>query len=134
MLIHRKVIVKAIVTEQFKMELLARLRNAKREVELSRQALVLQGRKYLAELDDKDSARADVFRQKLERQLRKRDELNAKLIAEIAAAEALEPETEYRQTDLDGLVEVQLGDNLNDKLGAAEIVARDGVIVEIRNQ
>lgn len=134
MLIHRKVIVKTIVTEQFKVELLARLRRAQREVELSRQALELQGRKYLTELQGKDPTRADSFRQKLERQLQKRDELNAKLTAEIAAAEALEFESEYRQTDVDGLVEVQVGDNLNDKLGAAEIVARDGVIVEIRNQ
>lgn len=133
MLIQRKVYVKAIVTEQFKQDLLARLREAQLQVELSQQQLEYRGRKYLGDLEGKDPAQAEAFRRKLERQKQKREELKAKLAAELVAAESLDLGTEYQQATLDGLAEIGVGDDLTDKLRAAELVVKDGIVVEIRH-
>lgn len=134
MLIKRKVHVKAIVTEQFKQGLLARLREAQLQVELSQQQLDYQGRKYLSDLEGKDPAQADAFRHKLERQKLKREELKAKLSAEFTAAEQLGTGTEYSQVTIEGLAEIRVGDDLSKKLQAAEVVVKDGIVVEIRHE
>jgi hypothetical protein len=133
MLIRRKVHVKAIVTEQFKQDLLGRLREARLQVELSQQQLEYQGRKYLSDLESKDPAQAEAFRRKIERQKQKREELKTKLVAELAAAESLELGTEYQQVAIEGLAEVNVGDNLSEKLQAAEVVIKDGIVVDIRH-
>lgn len=132
MLIKRKVAVKVIVTESFKQELVSRLRETLKEVELSQQQLELQGRGYLSELEGKDPEQAVVFRRRLERQEQKQQEVRSRLTDELDRAESLELETEYLQTTLDGYVEVQAGDNLNARLNSAEIVLRDGLVVEAR--
>lgn len=132
-LIKRKVAVKAIVTEQFKERLVAQLRQALQQVELAQQQLEIQGGKYLSELEDKDPAQGDAFRRKLERQKQKQEAIRAKLTEELAVAEKLELGTEHLQGMLDGLVEVNVGDNLAEKLQAGEILVKDGLVVEVRH-
>jgi len=133
MLIKRKVAVKVIVTDGFKQEVLARLRQALKKVEQSQQQLEYDGRKYLSELEGKDPAQAEAFRRKLDRQKRKQEEIRARLAAELADAEQLELGTEYPQGTLEGLAEINVGDNLSEKLQAAELVLKDGLVVEIRH-
>ena len=133
MLIKRKVAVKAIVTEKFKYELVARLRQALQKVELAQQQLEAGGTRYLSELGSKDPAQAEKFRHRLERQKRRQEQIRAKLAEELASAEKLKLETEYPQATLDGLVEVRVGDNLSEKLQAAELIVKDGLVIEMRN-
>ena len=133
MLIRRKVQVKAIITEQFRQGLIERLREARLQVEISQQQLEYQARKYLPDLEGKDPARAEAFRRRLDRQKQKREELRTKLTAELTAAEKLEIGAEYEQAPIEGLVEINIGDNLSEKLQAAEVVVRDGVVVDIRH-
>ncbi len=134
MLIKRKIHVKAIVTEGFKQGLLERLHEAQLQVELSQQQLEFQGRKYLSDLESKDPAQAEAFRRKIDRQKQKREELKAKLAAELSAAEKLDIGAEFEQAPIEGLADVNLGDNLSEKLQAAEIVIKDGIVVDIRHE
>lgn len=132
MLISRKVAVKVIVTEDFKISLVARLRDALQKVELTQQQLDLQGRRYLAELKGKDPAQGESFGRRLERQSREQEEIRSRLLGELNDAESLQLGAEYYQGTLEGLTEVRIGDRLSDKANAAEIVVRDGFVVEMR--
>jgi hypothetical protein len=132
MLISHKIAIKVIVDEEFKQELLARLRESLGKVEQSRQRLELQGRRYLSDLDGKDAAQAELFRHKLEKQVRRQQEIAAKLTEELSAVERLNPGDEYLQGALDGFSEIKTGDNLSEKLRSSEIVVQGGIVQEVR--
>ena len=51
----------------------------------------------------------------------------------IDEAKKLVLNTEFIQGPLEGPVTVKSGDNLYKKIGAAEILVKDGVVQEIRN-
>lgn len=112
--------------------MLLRLRTALRKVEAAQQQLEQDGRRYLTELQSKDPARAESFRRRLERQRARQEQVRTRLADELAAAEKLEPGAEYPQGTIEGFVEIGLGDNLSEKLRSAEIVVKDGVVVELR--
>ena len=133
MLIRRNVAVKVIVTDSFRRELIDRLRQAIERVDLSQKKLDGQGLGYLSELEGKDPGQAEAFRRRLERQQRRQQQIRAKLTEQLATAEKLEIGAEYHQGTLEGLVEIQPGDMLQEKIHAAEIVIKDGRVVEIRN-
>ena len=133
MLIRRKVAVKVIVTESFQHEFIERLRQALEKVDLSQQELESQGLGYLSELEGKDPGQAEAFRRRLGRQQRRQQQIKAKLAEQLATAEKLEIGTEYHQGTLEGLVEISPGDMLQEKIHGAEIVIKDGCVVETRN-
>lgn len=133
MLVKRKVAIEVVVTEEFREQLLGRLRQALQKVESTQQQLDLQGRRYLSEITGKDPAQGDAFRRKLERQIRRQEEIRAGLTKELTAAESLEIGSEYHQGTLDSLIEVRVGDNLDQRVNGAEIVVKDGIVLEIRH-
>lgn len=133
MLIRRKVAVKVIVTESFKQQLIEKLRQALEKVALSQKQLENQGRGYLSELEGKDPGQAEAFRRKLERQERRQQQIKARFAEQLSSAEKLEVGTEYSHGSLEGLVEIRPGDMLQEKIHAAEIVIKDGCVVELRN-
>ena len=133
MLIRRKVAIKVIVTVRFKRQLIDRLRQAIEKVDLSQVQLESQGRGYLSELEGKDTGQAEAFRRRFERQQHRQQQVKAKLAEQLSNADKLEIGTEYHQGTLDGLVEVKVGDMLQEKIHGAEIVIKDGLVVEIRN-
>lgn len=133
MLIKRKIAVKVVVTEQFKRQLLAEMSAGIDRIKQTRQQLERDGARYLAELQSKDSSQGAAFRQRLSEQKREQDELLLKLSEKKSAAEELELGSEYSQGSLEGLVDVQVGDNLFEALNCAEIVIKDAVVLEIRH-
>ena len=133
MLIRRKVAVKVIVTESFKQQLIERLRQALEKVDLSQKQLDSQRLGYLAEIEGKDPGQAEAFRRRFERQQRRQREIKTRLAEQLSTAEKLEIGTEYHQGALEGLVEIRPGDMLQEKIHAAEIVIKDGCVVELRN-
>lgn len=123
MLIRRQVAVKVIVTEDFKRELIERLRQAMEKDGLSRELLESQGLGHVAELHDADPEKTEVFRRAVK----------AGLAQRLTTAERLDIGSEYHQGTLEGLVEIRPGDMLQEKVHGAEIVIKDGCVVEIRN-
>jgi len=133
MLVRRKVAVKAIVTGEYKDRLIAQLKQALAKVELSLQELELQGRRYLSEVGDADPGRRAAFGERLERQIRRQQQIRGSLSGRLATVRELEIGTEHTHTVLDSFVEIDVGDNLAQKLTAAELVVKDDLVVEIRN-
>ena len=133
MLVKRKITVKAIVTEGYKERLIVQLKQALGKVELSLQELEFQGRRYLTELGDADPARTAAFRERLERQKLRQEQIRGSLSSRLATVRELKTGDEHPHAVLDGLTEVNVGDNLAQKLNAAELVIKDDLVVEIRN-
>lgn len=132
MLINREVLVRAVVTEEFKGGLASRLRESLDKIDASLQQLDREGAQYLEQLKVKDPEQAEEFGRKLRRQKKRQETVRAKLSDELAQVESLRIGSEYAQGRLQGFVEINLGDNLPESLKPMEVVVKDGTVVEIR--
>jgi hypothetical protein len=132
MILKRTVLIKAIVTEQFRQDLLAKLRGATKEVDLGIGQLEQQGQRYLLGVDRQNIQQMLAVRQEIEEEKKKQELLKSQFAEKIKEVEGLSLDQEYAQGTLEGFVEVNVGDDLGMKLTGQEIVIKDGVIFEIR--
>jgi hypothetical protein len=128
--ISRPVVIKTIVTEAFKRLYTQELEEAIKRVEAVDQQLETQIRR--SELERQLSPQTRVIRQQLEYERARQDATRAELGMRLREAQQLELNSEFSQGTLEGLVEVNVGDNLFNKIGHTEIVVKDGIILEIR--
>jgi hypothetical protein len=133
MILKRQIVLKAVVTELLKQELIQSVDDAIARIQEEQDELDRQSRRLMLELQRTDMNRAMAFRQQLETEKRKRDDLKAALQEQRAAYEALELGSEFERGTLEGDVEVNVGDNIQEKLGQAEILVKDDIIQEIRD-
>jgi len=132
--VKRQVAVIAIVTEQFKQELTAELQEAADDTQRRIEHFEFQSRKYVSDLQRTDLTRAMALRQQLEAEKQKHETLHKELLDRLTEVKGLEMGSEFPRGTIEGTVEVAEGDNLFDKVGNAQIVVKDGVIIEIREQ
>jgi hypothetical protein len=130
--INRPVVIKAIVTESFKRLYIQDLEDAIKRVDAIQQQLISQIRR--AELERTLTPQARAIRQQLELDAARQDAAKAELEARLREAQQLALNSEFTQGTVESLVEVNVGDNLFTKLGRTEIVVKDGIIMEIREQ
>lgn len=133
--IKRLITVKAIVTENFKNALLQELRRAKENINIQMMQIESETRVYLEQLKKSgELVRAQMLEGELaeakERYTQEIEELNRK----IMEAERLVYGTLYPQGQLEGEVEVCLGDDLYKKIAGAEIIVKDGIVEKIVEQ
>jgi hypothetical protein len=133
MILKRQILLKAIVTEKLKQDLHESVVEAIKRVEEEQDELDRQSRRLMLELQRTDLNRAMAFRQQLDAEKRKRDDLKAALQEQMAEYKALTLGEEITRGTLEGDVEVKVGDNLEQKMGQAEIVVEDDLIKEIRD-
>ncbi len=132
--LKRIVMVKAIVTEAFKNNLVVELERAVRQVDMQTQQIDTQSKTYMEDLKKKGQMSAlTTFKTQLTGQMQQLGAQKADLMAKIDEANGLVLGSEFVQGPLEGPVNVAIGDNLYKKVGAAEILVKDGVIQEIRN-
>lgn len=129
--LSRPVVIKAIVTESFKRLYVQDLEDAIRRVEAIEQQLDTQIRR--TELERQITPQARAVRQQLELERARQEAARAELAIRLREAQQLELNSEFAQGTVESLVEVSIGDNLFTKLGRAEIVVKDGIIMEIRD-
>jgi hypothetical protein len=132
MLLKQSVLVKAIITEDFRTEMLSKLRGAIGEIDLGLQQLENQGQRYLLGIDRSNIQQMLAVRQEIEEEKKKQELLKSQLNEKIKEVEGLPLGVEYPQGNLEGFVEVTVGDDLTSKITRQEIVIRDGIIIEIR--
>lgn len=130
--VSRPVAIKAIVTESFKRLYIQDLEDALKRVETVEQELVTQIRR--SELERQLTPQSRALRQQLELERARQEATRAELQMRLRDAQQLELNTEFLQGTVESLVEVNIGDNLFTRLGRAEIVVKDGIIMEIREQ
>ena len=132
MILKQSVLVKAIITEEFRKELITKLRAAAKEIDLSVEQLEAQGQRYLLGIDRQNIQQMLAIRQEIEEEKKKQELLKTQLNEKVKEVESLPLGSEYPQGSLEGFVEVKVGDDLTQKIARQEIIIRDGIIVEIR--
>jgi len=131
--LKRVVMVKAIVTEAFKTNLIKELERAIGNIENQSSQIMERGKAYLEDLKQKGlNQKAAAFKHQVEEERNKQSAAKADLLMKIEEAKKLELGSEFVQGPLEGPVNVELGDNLYKKVGGAEILVKDGVVQEIR--
>lgn len=133
MFIKRQILLKAVVTERLKEQLVADVQDAIQRVEDSQEELERQSRRLMLELQRTDMSRAMAFRQQLEMEKRKQEDVKAELQEQLKEYQELELNKEITRGALEGYVELNVGDNLQEKLGQAEILIQDDLVQEIRD-
>ena len=133
MILKRQILLKAVVTERLKEQLTQDVNDAIKRVEEAQDELDRQSRRLMLELQRTDLNRAMAFRQQLDVEKRKQDDVKAELQEQLKEYEGLTLGEEIARGTLEGDIEVNVGDNLVEKLGQAEILVQDDVIKEIRD-
>jgi len=132
--LKRVVMVKAVVTEAFKDNLIKELERAIKNLDTQAQQMDFQAKTYMEDLKKKGMvSQMTAFKHQLDEEKGRQASARADLQAKIEEAKKLVLNTEFIQGPLEGPVNVKTGDNLYKKIGAAEILVKDGVIQEIRN-
>ncbi|MGI5839120.1 MAG: YlqD family protein [bacterium] len=129
--IKRPVTVKAVVTEALVRQTVTELQDSLRKAEAELQHLEQHGRRLLDEMAKQNPSRLAEFRQQMTAEKAKREEARTNLLESIKKVSRLKPGEEIVQGTVDGVTEIRVGDRWED-ICAAEIVVKDGVVVEIR--
>ncbi|OGB89253.1 hypothetical protein A2625_03700 [candidate division WOR-1 bacterium RIFCSPHIGHO2_01_FULL_53_15] len=131
--LKRIVMVKAIVTEAFKSNLVKELERAVGNVDNQINQMETQSKGYLEDLKKKGlMQKAAAFKHQLDEERARQSAAKADLTMKIEEAKRLQVGSEFVQGPLEGPVDVSVGDNLYKKVGGAEIIVKDGVIQELR--
>lgn len=130
--VSRPVVIKAIVTEGFKRLYVQDLEEAIKRVDIIVQQLDTQIRR--TELERQVSPQSRAIRQQLEMERARQEGTKAELSMRLREAQELALNSEFTQGTVESLVEVNVGDNLFTKLGRTEIIVKDGIVMEIREE
>jgi len=132
--LKRVVMVKAIVTESFKDNLTKELERAIKNLDSQAQQMDFQAKTYMEDLKKKGMiSQMTAFKHQLDEEKGRQAAAKADLMSKVEEAKKLVLNTEFIQGPLEGPITVKAGDNLYKKIGAAEILVKDGVIQDIRN-
>jgi len=119
--LKRRVTIKAVVTDKFKEYLL---------LELSEN--LQQAERRLKEIESTLTASQNpAINQQLNKESKQIKDSLSQLPKQKEAIEKLKNDTFFSQGVIEGFVSVSIGDNLYEKLGAMEIVVKDGVVQEL---
>jgi hypothetical protein len=131
--LKRTVTIKAIVTEDFKKYLVFELQNAIKNLDQKMSLVDTQGKKLIETLKDKGAQdQINSINQQINLEKQQKDAAVTDLNKRIEDAKNLALNSEFIQGTVDGFVTVGEGDNLYQKLGALEIIIKDGIIQDIR--
>jgi len=138
--LRRQVIIKAIVTDNFKQQASAELQAALQNLDMNLQQLEFQGKRAIADLEKKSISPAGPMVQSQIDQLKaqidaERNQLLAAkndMLQKLNMIGQLEINSEFVQAQVDNFVDVAVGDNLYVKLSSPEVIVKDGIVVEIR--
>jgi hypothetical protein len=133
MILKRQVVLKAVVTEKLKEELIQSVQETLKRVEESQDELERQSRRLMLELQRSDLNRAMAYRQQLDAEKRKHEDVKAALQEQLTEYNGLTLGDEFERGGLEGTVEINVGDNIDEKLGRAEILVEDGIVKELRD-
>jgi hypothetical protein len=128
----RPVVVKAIVTETFKKQYLGELEDTVKRLDSVITQIDTQIRR--ADLERQLSPQSRAFRQQLEVERSRQEAARMELQARIKEAEALEINSEFSQGTVESMVALNVGDNFFTRLARAEIIIKDGIVIEIREE
>jgi len=127
--VKRPVILKNIVTEEFKEQLINELTQALNQVDRWFEQEDFRSRRLIAEAErqgDSDQVRKELS---LERDQQGQIRLNLK--RKLDEVSQLTIDSVFISGTYDAPVKIEVGDDIQSKLSQAEIIVKDGVVVEV---
>ena len=129
--INRKIVIKQVVTEEFKKIAVSDLQNALKQAEVEMEDFEKKFRKMITEFTIKNLPQADELKAQFEAEKERKAILKNQLSEQFKAAMKLEIGSEIVQAVIEGKNELNVGDNFN-KVNRQEVVIKDGIVQEIR--
>jgi hypothetical protein len=126
------VTIKAKVTEELKQRLIAETEEALQGVDLELQQIEFHAKRLLAEQAKQDAQGLVALRQQIEAENQKRLEFKNEMQAKLKATQELELGSEIVRGQLERVVDVKVGDDLNQIMGS-EILLEDGKVLAFRS-
>ncbi len=123
-----------IVTPELKAHLLEEFKVARDDVQRQIDQFDFRARHALAELQRADLNRAMAARQQIDAEKRRLEAVKTELEERNKEIEALSIGSEYPRGTIEGQVEVKVGDNLIEKIVGVQLIVKDNLVVEIRQQ
>jgi len=129
--VRRAVNVIAYATDGLKQQLLAEVDAAIDDLNLQAQQLEFQHRRALVELQS-NVHRLVEARKEMDAAKEQHDAAQHQLLEQRSQIEGLEPDTLVARGQLETFVDIQVGDDINEKMQPVEMFIRDNVVEEIR--
>jgi len=129
--IARKVLLKVVITDDFKKRYAAQLKGLQSEVKVELEKIKTTEQQFLLKVNNMDYNYVMQVREQLEREKATRENTLKELEERMKEMDSMAIDSVFPQGTLDSFIDVKVGDNLEDKLGKAEIVIKDGVIQSI---
>lgn len=134
MLIKRQVLVKSLVTEDLKKDLIERFNKL---IELSEKRIseiLSEEKKLLLTAPTLEPAYLQAVKNKIKEQKEEEERIKENLIKERENIKLLKDGEFYLHGVVEGFVDVKEGDDFWKKIQETEIILRDGKVVEIKNE
>ncbi|MFZ7104522.1 MAG: YlqD family protein [Peptococcaceae bacterium] len=129
--IMRSVVVKQIITENFKTKAAAEIQESLKKAEFDLDHYDKNTKKTITELTLKGHPQVNQIKQQVEAEKQKLNAYKQQLVDRLKVISKLNLGEEIIQGTIDGPLEVQVGDNF-EALNGIEMVIKDGIIIEIR--
>lgn len=132
MKIRQPVAVKFILTETAKQQIIAEQRRQIDQIQNELEQLEQQGKIAIEQAMAQGGEIAQQVRQQLENERRVREQRREELFRQMLQIQQLELGTEIQNMTVETVVDVKPGDDWTKVLLGAEIIVKDGIVVELR--
>lgn len=130
--LNRKILIKSIVTEDFKNSFINQLKHIQAEINANIEKVKTEESRLLIS-GNLNPAELSTFRARLGKERESQEIAKQEVEDKIKEIEKLEIGSIYPYTTLDSTVAVKEGDNLFEKINHGEVLVRDGIIVSIKD-
>jgi hypothetical protein len=127
--VKRPVILKNIVTKEFKDRLIEELGQALDQIDRWFEQEEFQSRRLISEAEKQGNS--DVVRKELNIERDRQGQIRLDLKRKLDEIIQLDIGSVFTSGTYDAPVKVEVGDNIRSKLAQAEIIVKDGVVVQV---
>lgn len=129
--VKRPVLIKNVVTENFKNQMIEELSNAIKQIEIRLEQTEFRGRRMIADIGKKDQRKLSGLQEELKQEREKQRQLKEELEYKLTEIEKLQVGEVFVSGIYDSPVKIDVGDKIMEKLSQAEIIVEDGIVIHI---
>lgn len=130
-IVKRPVILKNVVTESFKSQLTKELEHAINQIGQWLEQEEFQSRRLIAEAQKQTPHRVNQLREEISQERGKQEQALENLKQQLSQVEQLEIDSFFASGTYDAPVKIEVGDDIRSKLSQAEIIVKDGRVIQI---
>ena len=131
LIIKRPVVIQHVVTAEFKSQLTNEIEEAINQIDLWLEQEEFQSRRLIAEAQKQNPHRASQLREEISQERGKQEQTLENLKQQLSQVKQLEIDSLFASGTYDAPVKIEVGDDIRTKLSQAEIIVKDGIVVQI---